>query len=196
MEQRTAELLRENQELKENCASLHQQNTDVQAELGKVEEMEQRTEELLRENQELKEHCASLCQQKSDAKAELQREQAQLAQQNKELIVENQATSNTMQHQRSKIGELLQRLALQQKKVQELERRIEKVLRENQQLKYRCASLPKQNSDEEKEPKSKLDKTEEAKKRTVKKLSMACSLSAWLCGWVSVFRRWKGIVRH
>ena len=33
MEQRTEELLRENQELKENCASLHQQNTDVQAEL-------------------------------------------------------------------------------------------------------------------------------------------------------------------
>ena len=33
MEQHTAELLRENQELKESCASLHQQNTDVQAEL-------------------------------------------------------------------------------------------------------------------------------------------------------------------
>ncbi|XP_041519973.1 calcium-binding and coiled-coil domain-containing protein 2-like [Microtus oregoni] len=79
MEQRTEELLRENQELKENCASLHQQNIDVQAELqreqGKVEEMEQRTEELLRENQELKENCASLRQQKSDAKAELEREQ-------------------------------------------------------------------------------------------------------------------------
>lgn len=34
----------------------------------------------------------------------------------------------------------------------------------------------------QKEPKSKLEKTEEAKKRTVKKLSMACSLSARLCG--------------
>lgn len=46
----------------------------------------------------------------------------------------------------------------------------------------------------QKEPKSKLEKTEEAKS-TMKKLSMACSLNAWLCGRVSVFRRYKGIVR-
>ncbi|XP_075797905.1 calcium-binding and coiled-coil domain-containing protein 2 [Microtus pennsylvanicus] len=199
MEQRTEELLRENQELKENCASLRQQKSDVRAELereqGKVEEMKQRTKKLLRENQELKDNCAVLqgpkpnsdkqaelqekgkeeemgqriekllgenkhlkemCallrQQKSETQAELRRgqaEQAQLAQQNKELVVKNQATSDTTRHQRSKIGELLQRLAIEQKKVQEMKQRIEKVLRENQQLKYRCASLPKPNSDED-----------------------------------------------
>ena len=33
MEQRTQELLQENQELKEHCASLRQQNTEAQAEL-------------------------------------------------------------------------------------------------------------------------------------------------------------------
>ncbi|CAO2644989.1 Calcium-binding and coiled-coil domain-containing protein 2, partial [Lemmus lemmus] len=75
MEQRTEELLRENQQLKENCASLQQQNSEVQAELqreqGKVEEMEQRTEELLRENQELRDSCDSLQKMSSDVQAEL-----------------------------------------------------------------------------------------------------------------------------
>ncbi|XP_007642656.1 calcium-binding and coiled-coil domain-containing protein 2 isoform X2 [Cricetulus griseus] len=143
IEQHNKELLRENQELKDSCASLQKQNSDLQAELQRKQEalealqkthnkLEQQVEEQKgcweTEVLQLKEYNQKITSENEKMGIRVEQLQAQLSTQEKEmekLVLRDQDQTGQLQRLKNENSQLLLRLTEQKEQKMKLEQTVE-----------------------------------------------------------------------
>ncbi|XP_008836515.1 calcium-binding and coiled-coil domain-containing protein 2 isoform X1 [Nannospalax galili] len=145
IEQHNQELCRENQELKDSCASLQKQNSDIQAELQRKQEeletlqiinrkLEQKVEEQKAcwetELLQLKEQNQKISSENEKMGVRVDQLQAQLSTQEKEmetLVLRDQDKTEQLQHLKNENGQLFLSLTEQKEQQKNLEQTVEKM---------------------------------------------------------------------
>ncbi|XP_042138616.1 calcium-binding and coiled-coil domain-containing protein 2 isoform X2 [Peromyscus maniculatus bairdii] len=180
IEQHNEELLRENQELRDSCASLQKQHSDAQAELERKQEaLEalQSTNKKLEEDMEeqkacwetemlrLKEHNQKISSENEKLGSRVDQLQAQLSTQEKEmeeLVLRDQDMTEQLQRLKDENSQLVLSLTEQKEQQKKLEQTVEK-------MKQRETTARKKQQ-ELTEPKNKETTTEEELVREVDRL--------------------------
>jgi hypothetical protein len=145
IEQHNKELCKENQELKDSCASLQKQNSDLQAELQRKQEeletlqsindkLEQKVEEQKTcwetELLQLKEHNQKVSSENEKMEIRVDQLQAQLSTQGKEmekLVQGDQDKTEQLQHLKNENGQLFLSLTEQREHQKKLEQTVEQM---------------------------------------------------------------------
>ncbi|XP_044528238.1 calcium-binding and coiled-coil domain-containing protein 2 isoform X2 [Gracilinanus agilis] len=157
IEQLNKELRQQNQELKDNCLSLQKQNSDMHAELQKVQDLQEKLESLTDINKKLEQKVSVLNEENEGLKVQKgcwETELLQLKVQNQNVSSENEKMGIRLKATLNHLDQLEAQIAVREKEMEKLTQgdrdkieQLERLKKENEQL---LLSLTKQREHQQK----------------------------------------------